>query len=149
MTFRIGIYGPGPGDKNPTFASGAFRYLSITPHRTSKVISHPVEDGSSRFDDKVNDPFRVSVVGTVYSSDTATRNKIVEMVKTRKFAFYSINGFNNDYYDDVALVSASHRQSGESPDALEYTLEFQEIIIVKAQERPSTKVPDDQPTQKS
>ena len=150
----FGIYGPSKPDASlsgmsPTFEKGAFKYLAISPRRASRAISHPIEDGSVRFDNKVVDPFTVSVVGTVYSSDTATKDKIKKMVETRAWGFYTIVGYENDAYPTCTLLSASHRQSAETPDAQDYTLEFQEIKVVKAKEMPMTRVPDDQPTKSS
>lgn len=147
MSIRIGIYGPSDGNSlSPTFKEGAFRYMSIQPHRNARLISHPVENGSVRFDNKVIDPMTVTVVGYVYASDTETRDKLEKFQKRRDWGFFSIVGFENRSFDNVELVSVSDPQRAESPDSIEYTLQFQEVMVVRGQEMPLSRVPDDRPT---
>lgn len=147
MSIRIGIYGPSNGNtRSPTFKEGAFRYMSITPHRNARLISHPVENGSVRFDNKVIEPMTVTVVGYVYVSDTETRDKLEKFQKRRDWGFFTIVGFGNRSFDNVELVSVSDPQRAESPDSIEYTLNFQEVIVVKGQEMPMSRIPDDQST---
>lgn len=150
MSMRVGIYGPSDGvSKEPTFKEGAFRYMSITPHRNARLISHPVENGSVRFDNKVIEPMTVTVVGYVYASDSETQNRLEKLQKRREWGFFSIVGFGNRRYDDMELLSVSNPQRAENPDSFEYTLNFQEVLLVQGQEMPMSSIPDDLPTLKS
>lgn len=123
-------------------------YISgINPSRSTRLISHPVEDGSKIFDQKVVEPERISITGKVYNSDQDTFAKIHEMIENKEFKFYLLSTLTLDH-DNMALERMSERQSAESPDASEVTLEFQEILKVSAQSQ-IPQNPENSPTKKT
>lgn len=122
-----------------------FFFLSINPQMQARMISHPVEDGSKTFDNKIVEPDRVSIVGEVYTSDNGDPDEIIsEMLSNREFSFYDVYT-KTMVYPRMSLVSASHRERQENPDTLEYSLNFQEVLL--AGKRPLSQVdPADAPT---
>ena len=111
-----------------------FYIYNISPHRRARMIGHPVEDGTTVFDNKVVEPDRVSIVGEVYTSDDETMTKINEMLDSKEFKFYTISSLALDY-TNMSLIGRQERQSAEHPDASEITLEFQEVLKVAASEQ--------------
>ena len=118
------------GETEPILSG--FRFTHVNPHLNSRLIGHPVEDGTTVFDNKVVDPRRISITGTVFYSDRETFKKIDEMQQSKEFAFYMIESYSDAYYN-MALERASIRESAESPFAAEVHLDFLEILKVKAQ----------------
>ena len=107
-----------------------FRMLSASPRSHARMIGHPVEDGTKVFDNKVIEPDRVSLHGVVYASDDDTQIKIDSMLRNRDFKFYSlVVSDGNMVYEPMSLVSVNHRESAEAPDAFDYTLDFQEVLL--------------------
>ena len=102
------------------------------------MIGHPVEDGTTIFDNKVVMPDRVSLSGEVYTSESETLMKIDEMLRNKEFKFYSIRGFALEW-ENMSIVSVQQRESAENPDATEITLEFEEVLKVA----PTTQIPSD------
>lgn len=111
-----------------------FRFTHIGPHMSSRLIGHPVEDGTTVFDNKVVEPRRISVTGTVFYNDRDTFKKIDEMQQSKEFSFYMIESYSDAYYN-MALERVSIRENAESPFAADVTLEFLEILKVKAQKQ--------------
>ena len=108
-----------------------FRFTDIGPQMSSRLIGHPVEDGTTVFDNKVVEPRRISVSGTVFYNDRETFKTIEEMQQSKDFTFYMIESYSDAYYN-MALERASIRESAESPFAAEVNLDFQEILKVKS-----------------
>ncbi len=114
-----------------------FRILSASPRSHARMIGHPVEDGTKVFDNKVVEPDRLTLHGVVYASDDDTQMKIDSMLRNRDFKFYSIVvSDGNMVYEPMSVVSANHRESGETPDAFDNTIEFQEVLL--AGKKPAT-----------
>ena len=108
-----------------------FYIFHESPRSQARMIGHPVEDGTTIFDNKVIQPDHVSISGEIYTSESETMMKIQEMLRNKEFKFYTISGFALEY-ENMSLVSVQQRENAENPDTTEVTLEFQEVLKVSA-----------------
>ena len=112
--------------------SGVF-YFSTNVNKRARMIRHPVESGGYVFDNKVIEPIKVTVSCESYALPgrrefEALRTKLNEMWRNRTFNFYSVTT-TEDSYDNMSLVGCSHRANAEKPDALDFNLEFEEVLL--------------------
>lgn len=110
-------------------------YMGISPNSSARMISHPVEDGSKIFDNKVIEPDRISVTGEVNYSDKETFSKLREMFKQKAFKFYDLRTFadyDGDEFRKLSLMRLSPRQSSDNPYAAEVRIEFQKVLLARS-----------------
>ena len=72
---------------------------------SSRIISAPVESGVESFDNKVIEPAKVVVTGSVMMGTegaSAAISTIKQMLANRKFEFYSVSN-GEDCYDNLIL----------------------------------------------
>lgn len=110
----------------------------------AQLIKHPVETGSSVFDDKVLEPRVITIRAYVSAKDKATRDKLDEYWRNRGFRFYTITT-RAGTFENFCCEECSHSEGNSKLDALDYTIRFCEIL--KATGRPKVASGDDASTQ--
>ena len=125
MEERVAIYED--GNDQPILTGTA--YFDVNPQSSARLISHPVENGQKVFDNKVNEPTRISVVCGITKDNTDAVAKIYQMLESRAFSFYTIKSLSG-YWNNMSLSRVSERTTSEKPFTMAYNLEFQEILFV-------------------
>lgn len=121
-------------------------YLHVTSCRVSsraRMIKHPIENGKTIFDNKVLDPRVISINAVVDAKDRDVQKQLREMWRERHYEFYTITTREAQYMN-FACTECTHSESAEKLDVLEYTIQFEEVMMAKSRkEEVEAASPDD------
>lgn len=118
-------------DENGENAVTGFNVTGIRVVRSAKVIAAPIESGQESFDNKVIQPLKVVVTGTVLVSDeTGAESTIAEMFASRAFKFYAIRE-EDRIYQKMILESCPYDRVTTTPDFKVYELTFVEAMLIQ------------------
>lgn len=98
----------------------------------TRLISSPIEDGSTRFDNKVIDPELVYVKGFITSSNSdKVVSKLHEMKNSRDMKFCSV--FSKfDVYENLSVEDFSISDSADMFDVSKVTIRLKQVLITKS-----------------
>lgn len=100
---------------------------------SARIISAPVESGQESFDNKVIDPAKIVVTGSVMMGTegaSAAISTIKQMLANRKFEFYSVSN-GEDCYDKLILESCPSTRDSEKYDLIVYELTFKQALVIQ------------------
>ena len=100
---------------------------------SSRIISAPVESGVESFDNKVIEPAKVIVTGSIMmgmEGASAAISTIKLMLANRKFEFYSVSN-GEDCYDNLILESCPSTRDSEKYDLIVYELTFKQALLIQ------------------
>jgi len=108
----------------------SFQITSVSDNSNTRMIQHPIEDGTIINDNKVNDPIKVTVNGFVCRDASSRANKIFEVARESKnLKTYMVLETEMKSYPKLYMTNFSKRADTQKLDVYEYTLQLQELFI--------------------